>query len=372
LKLKCDSLIALGEYDATVMLCEQVLAERSVIWASVGLGKVYFFKEEYDLAKSFFDSIIVYNNTFVIAYDWLAKIHVKRGESQQAQEVLMQAVQLSPRSTLRQRALDNAALINEDYEVAEKAGQQAVRSGKNSVLKQPSDYVCLEKILCKKQSYKEALKILESGRREFINDLSAELEFMLAGRIVHKEMGNDKQAEEKFKQAINLYSEQRNCITSRVAMDLAKAYFDQGKLEEVNRLIKQVIRNHYHDERLLSQIHRLYNDMGMEEQGNDIISTTQERCIALSNEGVRLAEQGKLEESISLFEKAVKWMPHNPIINLHAAQSLVMHLQKKGVNRKNLIQAMNYLKVVHESDESNQKCKQLMAVCRAFPTLEVA
>ena len=53
-------------------------------------------------------------------------------------------------------------------------------------------------------------------------------------------------------------------------------------------------------------------------------------------------------------------MPENSIINLNAAYSMIMQMQKTGMVSKYSRRATKYLDKVHELDPGNKKYYQLM------------
>ncbi|KPJ94349.1 MAG: hypothetical protein AMJ53_05465, partial [Gammaproteobacteria bacterium SG8_11] len=161
--------------------------------------------------------------------------------------------------------------------------------------------------------------------------------------------------------AVALFQEEPGNLSSEAAMELAKACFDCGKKEAGSELMKHVVRNNHEDQKVLEQARKLFADMGMADEGNDIISGTQQEVIALNNDGVDLAKQGNIQESIKLFVKAARAMPENLIINLNTAQSIIMFMQKDGANERSLQEAKIYLDRVRGLDSSNQRFQKLIA-----------
>ena len=125
--------------------------------------------------------------------------------------------------------------------------------------------------------------------------------------------------------------------------------------------MKHVVRNNHEDPHMLEQARKLFSDMGMEEEGSEIISGTQKEVVALNNDGVDLAKQGNFKDSIRLFVKAARAMPENLIINLNTAQSIIMLMQKDGVNERYLEQAQVYLNRIKSMNSSNERFQKLMA-----------
>jgi len=75
-------------------------------------------------------------------------------------------------------------------------------------------------------------------------------------------------------------------------------------------------------------------------------------------------KEGKIRESIELFSKAAKGMPHNPIINLNAAQSLIKMMKKSQPTRSGLDETLSYIRAVGNSDAHQERQSRLLAACR--------
>jgi hypothetical protein len=58
------------------------------------------------------------------------------------------------------------------------------------------------------------------------------------------------------------------------------------------------------------------------------LKATKKEVVNINNDGARLLKEGKLEESIELFMKAARAMPGNIIVNINAAYSIMMQMQK--------------------------------------------
>ncbi|WP_455205108.1 tetratricopeptide repeat protein, partial [Kaarinaea lacus] len=162
-------------------------------------------------------------------------------------------------------------------------------------------------------------------------------------------------------QAMELFAAEPGNLSSDAAMQLAQACFAAGKKDQGSELIKHVVRNNHEDEAVLSEARQMFDDLGMADEGNAIISGTCQEVIALNNDGVDLAKQGKLQESIKLFVKAARAMPENLIINLNTAQSIIMLMQSQGANDRNLDQAKTYLDRVRTVNSANERLTKLMA-----------
>ena len=362
LKLKGELLEILGDYDKAITLYEELLKERSILWASLGLGRIQYCQRHFEQAKAVFENLIKENAAFVTAYDWLAKTLEKLGDSKQSQKVLTEAVAKSPKTILRQRSLAEISFKNRDFDTSESAFKKAVRIGKNSCYKNPTDYTGLAKTLVEKDSPIEALKVVASIKQEFHENTGADLQAAVLEGMIYQRQDQREQCEKAINKALDHYSKQPDGLSHEVTMDLAKVCFSAGQKEKGHELIKQLICDHHENEDILSQAKQLYSDVGMEQEGNDLISLAYKEVVEINNRGVKLATEGKFEESIELFVKAAKAMPNNLTINLNAAQTLIMQMQKTNSSKSDPNLAGIYLDRVRTINPANEKLQKLTAI----------
>jgi len=368
LKLKSDILIKTGEYDQAKALCETVLEERELPWALFDTGRVHFYRQQYPEAADIFSRIIDANSAFVSAYDWLADTQKKLGDPGSAQRTLMSAVEKSAKSVLRQRALAVLADKNQDYEVTEKARRKAVRVGKGSILRQPSDYAGLAKVLVKLSTAKEALKVLDLIKHEFHDNPQADLEAATVGSEIYTALGNEKLSEEMLDKAVALAADYPGFVSADVGVGLAQACHVHGRKAEANEIICNIVKNNHDNDDVLEKISDLYGDAAEKQEIQALIDKTRNEIIAVNNEGVRLLKIGKTAESIELFSKAAGGLPHNPIINLNAAQALINMMKQSQPTRPSLEEALTYLQAANNSDSHKERQRRLLAVCRELST----
>ena len=360
-RIKGEIYQKLSDFAAAEDIYEKVLTSREINWAKYGLGKVLFYQDQLDEAKEVLEDLVANNPKFVIAYDWLAKVETALGNKKKAQTILSQAVEISPKGILRQRALGDISLENEDFDRAEKAYKTVVKKGKNSFYRNPDDFGGLAKVYAKKNNSKSALQVLSQMNSEYSDaEGQDKLQTSLIEGIVHKGLGNEEQSIAALDKAMNIFTEQPGMLSSDSAMELAEACFSFGKTEQGDELIKHVVRNNHEDKAVLDKAKQLYTDLGMESEGSDLIAGAQKEVVGINNEGVGLAKEGKLKESIRLLTKAARAMPESLIINLNTAQSIIMLMQSNGVSDRYLEQARRHLDRARLADPGSERFKQLL------------
>jgi len=357
-------LITTGDYEAAETVCKQVLVDRDVPWAQLGLARVYFAQQKYDEAKALLEEIIADNGDFIAAYDLLSKTQKKLGDPETAEQTLARAIEKSPKSLMRQRQLGELATINGNFGVAERARRDAMLIGKHSVLKQPDDYVNYSHILVKNNKGKEALRIAGNIKNAFKGDSDARLQAEICTSTVFQELGNDTRAQEAMDAALALYQSSGAIGSSSAGLALAKNCLKYGREEEADAIIKEVARNNHENEAVLNEINQTYEAAGLGDRAEEKIAEAINEVAQINNEGVQLINEGKIAESIGLFKKAASALPHNHVISLNTAHSYILLMKKEGASKKHLDEAMHYLNAIKDVDDASIKRGELMKNCR--------
>lgn len=360
IKLKGELLQRVGDFDGAKKLYEKSLETRDFSWARFGLGQTYFHLKLYEQARTHFEDLISVNNKYVLAYDWLAKVHKALGDNKSTQSVLADAIKISPKAILRQKALAEVALANSDLVTAEQSFKHVVREGKNSVHRSPSDFGGLAKVYLKKAVPGEAEKVVVAMTNEFQKTGSAvQLQSAVIQSLVYNETGKKAESEKALDQVMALYAQNPGNLPTATALELAEACLALGKSQHGNELLKHVIRNNHEDDKMLEKVTAMCVASGQADLAN-LVETTRQEVVATNNKGVELVKQGKLEESIDLFLQAARAMPENITINLNAALSLIALMQKNGVNNKAAQQTEGFLARVMRIAPTNERYQKVL------------
>ncbi|MCG8426363.1 MAG: tetratricopeptide repeat protein [Chromatiales bacterium] len=360
-KLKGEICLQAGEVEEALVVYDKVLAVREMPWARLGLGKALFGAKRYAEARVVFQDLVNANDRYTAAYDWLAKTCKCLNQHQDAQDILQKAAKLSPRVITRQQALGELALSNNDVNTAEAAFSNAVKFGKHSVYKHPSVYANLAKVVAENKTGGEGLKVLKDMQREFADDSEAEFYNAAAESVIQRSMGDSEKSEQALERALEEYQKLGKDVSSEYSIELAKTYTKLGDPDKATELFHQAVRNNHSDEELLSELGATMQSLGLQEDPSSLISEIRKEIIRLNNKGVELAREGKLKESISLFEEAAEGMSGNKVVNLNAARVLLMDIEQNNNYAGKINRVRVYLDRVKALDPDNQTLRKLNA-----------
>ncbi len=354
-RIKSDLLLTLGDYVAAQTLFETVLAARNVPWAKTGLGKVLFYTQDFIGAVSLFRQVLADNPMYVEAADWLAKTLEITGELDQAQQVLMEAVKISPNSPVRQKILGDTAFKNGDLNVARTAFERNIRISEFSTHKNPAVYARLADVFSDKNAHLDALNILKRSKEDFRFNPSAALQTATAESRVYHKMGRTDLAQAAMANAEKLADQLGSNLTSELMMDVAKSHFKMGQKDKACKLLADVIKNNHENTVIAGQIEAIFAAEQLTDEGQALIHTSRQEVIDINNRGVTLAKQGNFQEGVTLLRSAVAKLPTSEVMIINLCGLLIGQMNKEGFKETLAVEAKKLLDRVHRLNPTNQK-----------------
>ncbi|MES9852574.1 MAG: response regulator [Candidatus Thiodiazotropha sp. L084R] len=358
-KIKGEVLLTNGNTQLAEEVYQEVLAIRDLPWARLGLGKCLYQNQKYTDALTQFQHLKSQNPNFTPAYDWLAKSHKSLKQYSEAQEILNDAVKISPKAVLRQQMLGEISLLNQDDQTAESAFSSAVKHGRHSVYKHPSNYANLAKVAAKTQKGAAGLDVIKQMKRDFVKDAKADLYRASAESLVHEAMGNDDLAKASLEEAIAIHETLDQSSASDCSIELAKTYKNFGMEDKSIELLKDTVLNDHTNENLVDEVKMTMAALNMDEQTLDSIETIRKEVASLNRKGVELARNGQLEEATKLLKETSSRMPSNKTVNLNIALVLLMGMERHGSSSERIDEIKSYLARVAKIEPDNPKLQKL-------------
>lgn len=355
LKLRAELATDVGDFVSARQIYQDILEQRDLPWARLGLAIIDFQQGEVDAAIKGFELLIAENPMFLESYDWLSKAYETLNKPQDAQTVLAQAVDLSPQSILRQKKLAETADRNGNLTVAEQAYKATVNLGRNSIYKSSSDFSNLAKLYSKSNSPTDALKTLQNMRQEYINDPEAELRAATLEADLHKHLGQEAMATQAFATVINLNQQLAGKLPKDLTLDVARSCFLHNQPQQGEALLADLIKSHVDDDQFMNDVRRMQNSIGMNNHSDAMILSTKRDLIAINNQGVALYKQGNFLEAMALFEKAILTMPNNKTIILNMLKIMVHDLKTNAISIEKLARVQALIKKAKQIGIENQK-----------------
>lgn len=328
LRWKSHMLLSIGELDQARALFDQVLRERDLAWAKVGLAKVSHQNGDYAGACDLLRQVIADNRANIEAYDLLAKALQELGEVGEARQVLQRAAQLSPNSPIRQKNLGELALQEGDMEGAEQAFRKSMAVGEHSILKTPDSYIGLAKVFGANSQPEEAARLLGTIAKQFEGD-----EILIRAKategLIYQQNNQMGKAEAAANELGGLLKQSIGQPGNAASLEAAELLLATGHKEAGVALLQTVVKNNHDNVAIIAKVQQAFDTAGMGDEGSHLVEDSKREAVQSMNEGVLLARDGKLKEAVDAMRRAKAAMPANVRVLLNCAYVMIVYLQKK-------------------------------------------
>lgn len=314
-------------------LFTQVLAEREVPWALLGLAKIRAQGGDLANARRLLQQLSDSHPTYLEGHDWLARILEQQGEWQAAQQVLQRAVTISPHSPTRQTHLGQVAFHRRDLDTAETALKKAIDLYEHVFRKSPDPYLGLTRVYVEKKDTAGALRTLGSLARDMKGDEAAAL-MARAMEIPVRMSAQDREGALGIIADISReMREHSHLIPPDVAFELAGPLMELGDKTTAAALLSSVVGNNHDHPELVARAQDIFTRAGLEEEGRQVVQAATREATEIMNRGVQLARDGRLEEALAMMRQARKKLPYNPRLLLNQAFLLIVGIERLGARQ---------------------------------------
>ncbi|WP_426112719.1 response regulator [Massilia sp. PWRC2] len=155
-RLRAELHAALGDFEGAASCYQAMLAAHPSGWAHLGLARTRVAQQRHAEALTLLDALVVDQPRLMAAYDLLAQCHSALAAPQRAQQVLQDALAISPHLLRRLRTLGAVALDGGDVALAEKSFRQVLARARYSEFRDPEDHLNLVRALVQKGDTEQA------------------------------------------------------------------------------------------------------------------------------------------------------------------------------------------------------------------------
>lgn len=327
------------QYAQSKELYSNILAERDVEWASIGLGKSLIALGDLDQAEIIFDKLINNGCQCLEIYDYMADIKTRKGEAEEAQRLLELAAEISPNAILRQSRLAELAETNHNWQRAEAAHKKVIRLGNNSVYDSPENHFNLVRCISSELKHspdkpkgriKDAEEILRRAKRKYKDQSNIGLQSEILEAGLYADGGDI----EKSKQKIEVIQNKVEKLDNRsveLTLDMAKTYKAIGNDEQSLQLLKELAEKHADDPDICLKIDAMSDE--------PITAHGKRKAVELNQTGKQLFAKKEFNKAIQLFNQALIHYPNNVGLNLNLMLALVQKMNADGPSPKGIQRA---------------------------------
>ena len=240
LRLKAELHVSIGEHAQAGAIYRDVLAERPLGWAGLGLARTALAQGQVEEARDTLEALVQANPRLMAAYDLLARCHEQLGASKEAQKVLEEAVSISPHMLRRLRKLGEVALQNGDAEAAEKSFKQVVAKARYSEFRSPEDHVNLVKAMVTRGDVLGAGGVIRDMERSMRGSANVDACKAYSNALLQEKMGNASAAVAELSNAVSA-ARTSSGLSSNLRIGLAQACLEHHLDEQASTAMMDVM-----------------------------------------------------------------------------------------------------------------------------------
>ncbi|EXI69629.1 MAG: Chemotaxis protein CheY [Candidatus Accumulibacter adjunctus] len=357
LRCKGEILNVLGRPAEAQAVYEQVLAQRVLPWARMGLAVACRHQQRLAEAETLGQSLVEDFPEFTAAYDLLAGVREEMGKLAEAQSVLLQAAAKSPNNASRQRLVGDLAVRNNDLQTAEKAYGKVLDRRRGSTLSNVDDYTNLSRVLLDRGQTDGAHRITAQLRRDWRGSKQGELAALVMETLCANQEGNPAKARDIIEQALQLSTSLQEAgkgslLSQALTLDLAQACLATGKEVEARDIFRQVAAENHEDRNMIAKVQGIYTKAGREADGQALLAEVGKEIVELNNRGVLAARNGDVEGSVRLLMEAAERVPNLQFL-VNATKAIFTLLDRKGWDADLARRGLRYLQLAQAKDMRN-------------------
>jgi DNA-binding response OmpR family regulator len=330
-KLQAELCLEIKYLDEAEKIYREILEIRNFPWARFGLCKIDFLKGNHERAERGFRELIKQNHRYIEVYDWLVRLLLERGGDEEGQQLLQEAVKLSPKAVARQRRLGIIAEKNGDIERAERALQAAIRWGKNSCFATAQEYRCLANIYQNSGRSAKIARLLNEGRRRFSCQPADYIQLLCAQALVQQYQGESLDLKRYLDEVVQLVDDHKRELTADDLLRCADDLFQLSRDDEAQKLLKLVLSNHHDDESWVERVSQLMLRHGCDREVDGLVSHVRSELQQIHVKCTELLRRDKLKQAITLLNNTIDCYPRNRTLMLMAAGAMINFMRVNGL-----------------------------------------
>jgi tetratricopeptide (TPR) repeat protein len=339
LQTMADLYRKMGDSSSAQKIYSEVLSNRPIDWAKIGLAKTLFDTNQYEEAKNVFSSVIERSPFLVEAYEGISDSCVRLGQKKEAQKALQEAVSISPRMVQRQSKLASLCVENNDLNAASDAFRKAVAFGEGTVHETPDLYLnfgrCLSDLALGDTTDKQASLASEANvqletviDKFYFEEESCHCANLVKARVL---IGQG-----KLDDALELIEEVQaltdmNKLSAELGIEMSRSLYTSGKQDDAQKILIDLSQRFENDPSALAKIEAVLDEPEPLE--------VRVKAKSLNKTGIQLFESGQLVEAIESFSSAAALTPKHAALNLNLAQvALRLHQQDPSANALGVVE----------------------------------
>lgn len=356
-RLQAETHAALAEWSDAEMLYRDILAQKALGWAQLGLARCQFAQARHDDARQTLEQMIDTNPRFMAAYDLLARTCEAIGQLEQARKVLEDAVAISPHMVRRLRHLGELAFETGDIGVAERAFRQVVAKAKYSEFRDPQDHVNLVKTLVRKGDATQAGGVIRDLERSLRGGPNTDVCRAIASALVQDMAGNATGAAAELARAAGAVGATQG-LSARTKLDLVQACLDHQMDAEASNVVLNMMNDGAHA-LTMEQATDVFEKAGRHDLAVGVGEQVNQQVGALVSDAEAQLERGDHRGAVVTITAALRRTPANVHVLVAALRTILRQLDELGWEAPLAEQASHLLARLRTLDAVNPALEAL-------------
>ena len=361
LRRKSEVQLRLGQYLEVLDTYALAAQTRSdVPWVALGAARAHFELLDFSKAEEMVNELISKNESYVAAYELLAKIRFEMDDEAGAYELLSRSSAILP-SAKRFRSVAQAAFLLGNLEVAKLNSEAAIRLSNGSMVERSGDYLSLSQAQVDLGDHSGAILTLEKHARKYgeVGFFGVAKNAILAQ--AYFDAGDTGNANKLMARSVSLLGNRKNSFVMTV---MGKAALKTGDVVLGLRLLTQSVQFSGKGEKRIAQyVKKSLTDTGHESKIDDVIDGGRKRILLLVDESKKLMRTAHFIEAHEKIIEALKIHADNLEALMSAAQLHLLWLKHEGVDAEVVNRAKFYLSTLDKLVPNNP---QVMNFYRFF------
>ena len=241
LRIKAESLVALGHVEEAATIYESIISTRAVPWARMGYAMTLQKQHRLDEAKDEAQRLNQEHPEFISVYDMLAAMHEEAREFSQAIECLERASAITSSSnTERLRKIADIAETAGDRTKVINTLKRVVERTRRSAMLKVDDYLTLTRSLLEEERVDEASKVADEMRVEAKDIQSGKIGTEVAAAMVHRGKGQMAEAKNCLDRVFDIFDSAPAEASDNLAVEIAEEAAQHGDVERAARTIARI------------------------------------------------------------------------------------------------------------------------------------
>ncbi len=371
LKTKGNLLLKSGRSQEAQTLYENVLKERPLFWAQIGLAHVLAEQDLNNDALQAFQKAYEENPASLEAFEGAARTLVKLGDANAAQKLLEKSSTISSRSVTRQKLLADICKVNGDFEGAAKASRRVVKLAEYGIHKSADNDLDLADNLTEaalhstneertKDLAHEALETLKNTQKEYDNQDVA-IQSKLVESRAQVSLNHPNEAQQALHDAEQKMQMASGKASLRTQLELTKSYLQTGHKDKAHELLTILAEQYRNDPNVSALLDQLTDE--------PVTQSGKREVVRINKKGIAMFDEGEYQKAIELFSQAIQRFPKHLGIRLNVIQSFLFEMKKKGPSQKKLALCEHHMNTIKNLDENNKQFKRYLSFQAALKAL---